>query len=61
MKAPYNFVPLNEKVFFPDWDDKVSHEYPFQKSVSGVIDIEIEALSPIFIKHAKEYDENEVT
>ena len=60
MKAPYNFVPLNKEVFFPDWADKVSHEYPFKDSQSGVIEVEIEAKSPIFIKHGKEYNENEV-
>ena len=53
--APYNFVPLNEKVFYPDWAEKVSHDIPFEDGESGVIDITITAKSPIFIRdHQKE-------
>ena len=48
--APYNFVPLNEKVFFPPWAEDVSHDIPFKDGESGVIDIEITAKSPIFIR-----------
>jgi len=39
--APFNFVPLNKKVFFPDWAEKVSHDIPFSDGESGVIDITI--------------------
>ena len=49
--APFNFVPLSEKVFFPDWAEKVSHDIPFEDSESGVIDITITAKSPIFIRN----------
>ena len=53
--APFNFVPLSEKVFFPDWADSVSHDVPFEDSQSGSIDISITAKSPIFIRdHEKE-------
>lgn len=48
--APFNFVPLSEKVFFPDWSEKVSHDVPFEDAQSGVIDITITAKSPIFIR-----------
>ena len=48
--APFNFVPLNEKVFFPDWSKHVSHDIPFEDGESGVIDITITAKSPIFIR-----------
>lgn len=48
--APYNFVPLNEKVFFPPWAEYVSHDVPFKNGLSGSIDIEITAESPIFIR-----------
>ena len=50
IKAPYNFVPVSEKVFFPEWADKVSHDIPFSDGESGVIDITITAKSPIFIR-----------
>ncbi|MBU1668185.1 TIGR03986 family CRISPR-associated RAMP protein [bacterium] len=49
--APFNFVPLSEKVFFPDWAEQVSHDIPFEDSQSGVINITITAKSPIFIRN----------
>jgi len=49
--APFNFVPLSEKVFFPNWADEVSHDVPFEDSQSGSIDITITAKSPIFIRN----------
>jgi len=53
--APFNFVPLSEKVFFPNWANRVSHDIPFSDEESGVIDITITAKSPIFIRdHEKE-------
>ncbi|MCD8213424.1 MAG: RAMP superfamily CRISPR-associated protein, partial [Campylobacter sp.] len=55
--APYNFVPLNEKVFYPSWADEVSHDVPLKDGQSGVIELEITAKSPIFIKNGKAKDE----
>jgi CRISPR-associated protein (TIGR03986 family) len=52
--APYNFVPLSEKVFFPDWADSVSHDIPFEDAQSGSIDITITAKSPIFVRDGKD-------
>jgi len=55
--APFNFVPLSEKVFFPEWAESVSHDVPFEDGESGVIDITITAKSPIFIRdHEKPED-----
>jgi CRISPR-associated protein len=55
--APYNFVPLNEKVFYPPWASenilKNIHDVPFKDGESGVIEVEITAKSPIFIKDSK--------
>src|SRR5690554_4208995 len=53
-KAPYNFVPVNTQVFFPDWSEKISHDIPFSDGESGRIDIEIEAVSPLFIRNSKD-------
>jgi len=55
--APFNFVPLSDKVFFPDWSEQVSHDIPFEDGESGVIDITITAKSPIFIRnHSNDKD-----
>ncbi len=54
--APFNFVPLSDKVFFPDWATDVSHDVPFEDSQSGTIDITITAKNPIFIRDGGEDD-----
>lgn len=56
IKAPFNFVPLNEKVFFPDWAEQVSHDIPFSDGESGEIELELEAMTPVFVRngHTKE-------
>ncbi|MGM9745882.1 MAG: TIGR03986 family CRISPR-associated RAMP protein [Paludibacteraceae bacterium] len=51
IKAPFNFVPLNDKVFFPDWADKISQDIPFEDGVSGTIDLKITAQTPIFVRN----------
>jgi len=48
--APFNFVPLSEKVFFPEWSEWVSHDIPFKDGESGEIEITITAESPIFVR-----------
>lgn len=48
-KAPYNFVPVNDNVYFPDWANQVSHDMPFSDGESGVIEYEIEAVSPLIV------------
>ncbi len=55
--APYNFVPLNEKVFYSPWADDVSHDIPFEDEQSGQIDITITAKSPIFVKDSENEEE----
>ena len=55
--APYNFVPLNDKIFYPPWvgEDilKNIHDVPFKDGESGVIELEVTAKSSIFIKDSK--------
>lgn len=48
--APYNFVPLNKKVVYPHWAKLISHDVPFENSLSGTIELEILANTPIFVK-----------
>jgi CRISPR-associated protein (TIGR03986 family) len=51
IKAPFNFVPVSDKVFFPDWADQISHDIPFEDGESGVIELTITAESPIFVRN----------
>jgi CRISPR-associated protein (TIGR03986 family) len=48
--APFNFVPLSEKVFIPEWGEWVSHDIPFKDGESGEIEVTVTAESPIFIR-----------
>jgi CRISPR-associated protein (TIGR03986 family) len=58
VSAPYNFVPLNENVFFPPWANLVNHDVPFENGLSGQIKLEIKAETPIFIR--KPYEEGDL-
>lgn len=51
IKAPFNFVPLSSKVYFPKWADKISQDLPFSDGVSGTIELKITAESPIFVRN----------
>ena len=50
IKAPYNFVPLSEKVFFPHWAEQISQDIPFTDGEDGVIELTIKNLSPLFVR-----------
>jgi CRISPR/Cas system CSM-associated protein Csm3 (group 7 of RAMP superfamily) len=60
LKAPYNFAPLSDRVFFPEWADQISMDIPFSDGISGSIDLNIKALTPIFVRngHSKQDGEN---
>lgn len=53
IKAAYNFVPIEDKYFEPDWSDLVSHDVPFKDGVSGTLNLKITANTPIFINSGK--------
>ncbi len=45
--SPYNFVPLSEHVFFPDWAEKVSMDVPFSDGISGALKVRVTARTSI--------------
>lgn len=51
IKAPYNFVPVNEKVVSPCWAESISHDIPFADARSGVIKVKATAHSPVFVRN----------
>ena len=51
IKAPYNFVPLENKAFYPSWANHISQDIPFEDGVSGCIEYTIEAKTPIFVRN----------
>ena len=51
IKAPYNFVPLENRAFYPGWANHISQDIPFEDGVSGSIDYTITAETPIFVRN----------
>lgn len=51
IKAPFNFVPLSNKVYFPDWANQISHDIPFEDGEDGIIDLKITNITPLFTKN----------
>jgi CRISPR-associated protein (TIGR03986 family) len=49
-RAPYNFVPLANTVYFPDWADQVSHDEPFSDGLCGSFDLVVRAQTRIFTR-----------
>lgn len=62
IKAPFNFVPLFKKVYFPSWADKISQDVPFSDGLSGHLTYTITAETPIFIRdgHASNDEDRNV-
>lgn len=56
IKSTYNFVPLADKIYIPNWHDQISHDIPFSDGISGKISFDMVAQTPIFIRngHTKE-------
>lgn len=61
IKAPYNFVPLNEVVFTPPSDDQISHDIPFSDGESGWIQIKLTAASPVYVRNGGDWTEDNAT
>lgn len=53
VQAPFNFIPLSDKVYTPDWAELISHDMPFSDGVSGRIQLTIEAKTDIFVRNGQ--------
>lgn len=60
IKAPFNFVPLQDRVYFPQWADQVSQDIPFSDGVSGTIRLTITAETPIMVGAGKQDESNRI-
>lgn len=61
IKAPFNFVPVSDEVFYPDWAELVTHDIPLKDSVSGSLEITITARTPIYIRNGHSRTDAEST
>ena len=57
IKAPFNFVPLVNRVFCPEWAQYISHDIPFKDRICGNIKLKIKADTPIFVRNGYTEDE----
>ncbi len=54
VSAPYNFVPLNEVVYCPEWANSISQDIPFEDGEDGWIEIVWKNFSPLCVRDASE-------
>ena len=47
--APFNFVPLADKVVLPEWSAQVSQDQPLPDGVSGTLEFKLTAHTPLLI------------
>ena len=57
LRAPFNFVPLNQEVIFPDWAELISQDVPFSDAISGTLELTVTAQSDIFIRNGHTRDD----
>lgn len=51
IKAPYNFVPINHEVYIPSWGKHISMDVPFSDGEDGLIEVELQNNTPLFIRN----------
>jgi len=56
LKSTYNFAPLNEKVFCPEWKGDVSQDIPFENGEDGTITFNITNVSPLYVRDKDKND-----
>lgn len=49
LSSPYNFVPLHEQVFLPNWGQEASHDIPFKDGLNAEIHYTLNARSPLLV------------
>ena len=49
--SPYNFVPLNKQVFYPDWAEQASQDLPLKDGLDVSLDIKMTNVSPLFTRN----------
>lgn len=54
IKTPYSFVPIPDKVYFPEWSDRISQDVPFLDGISGSISFNLVAQTPVFVRDTQD-------
>jgi len=61
IRAPFNFVPVSDFVFSPEWADRITHDIPFEDSEDGVIELKLKSETEIYVRngHKRDIDKND--
>lgn len=59
LTSPYNFVPINTKVYYPQWRDLVSMDIPFEDGEDGWIEVTLRNVSPLFTRNGARSEKDE--
>lgn len=57
LTSPYNFVPLNSRVYVPSWAEQVSQDIPFSDGEDGWIEVTWRNVSPLIVRDGIAKDE----
>lgn len=61
MKSVYNFVPVSDQVYYPDWAERISQDVPFKDGMDGCFEVEVTARTPVFVRNGQQKKENATT
>ena len=59
LTTPYNFVPINNKVYYPTWRKLVSQDIPFEDGEDGYIMVTLRNVSPLFTRNGAINDQDQ--
>ena len=51
LTSPYNFVPINKQVYYPNWGKLVSMDVPFEDGEDGYIEVTFKNVSPLYTRN----------
>ncbi len=54
LTAPYRFVPINSRIYIPNWWNLISQDIPFSDAEDGSIQLEFRNLTPILVGGMKD-------
>ena len=59
VRSPFNFVPLNSRIYSPSWAKLINQDIPFAEGISGSFKMTIKAETPIFIRNGHSSEDQE--
>ena len=51
LTSPYNFVPINSRVYCPKWSAYISQDIPYEDGEDGYIEVLFRSVSPLFTRN----------